>query len=53
MQARSPAFLFKWQHMLRQKQKILTHFARARQGVPEEKVQDIARQARWITELLA
>ena len=53
MQARSPAFLIKWQRILREKQKTLTHFARARQAVPEEKVQDIARQARWITELLA
>ncbi len=53
MQARSPAFLIKWQRILREKQKTLTHFARARQAVPEDKVQDIARQARWITELLA
>lgn len=53
MQARSPAFLVKWQRMLRKKQQTLTNFARARQAVPEEKVQDIARQARWITELLA
>jgi tRNA (adenine22-N1)-methyltransferase len=53
MQARSPAFLAKWQRLLRHKQRTLTHFARARQAVPEEKVQDIARQTRWITELLA
>lgn len=53
MQARSPAFLVKWQRILRHKQQTLTSFARARQAVPEEKVQDIARQARWITELLA
>jgi tRNA (adenine22-N1)-methyltransferase len=53
MQARSPAFLIKWQRILREKQKTLTHFAHARQALPEEKVQDIARQARWITELLA
>ena len=53
MQARSPAFLVKWQHKLRQKQKTLSHFARASHAVPEEKVQDIARQARWITQLLA
>jgi tRNA (adenine22-N1)-methyltransferase len=38
---------------LRQKQKTLSHFARAQQAVPEETVQDFARQARWITELLA
>ncbi|WP_305733647.1 class I SAM-dependent methyltransferase [Pseudomonas sp. PDM31] len=52
MQARSPAFLAKWQRMLRVKQRTLTHFARARQAVPEDKVQEIARQAMWITELL-
>ncbi|WP_283099735.1 tRNA (adenine(22)-N(1))-methyltransferase TrmK [Pseudomonas sp. MWU12-2037] len=53
MQARSPVFLAKWQRVLREKQKTLTSFARARQAVPEEKVQDLAQQARWITELLA
>src|SRR5471032_3193021 len=53
MQTRSPVFLAKWQRVLREKQKTLTNFARARQAVPEEKVQDIARQARWITQLLA
>ncbi|MEJ5056749.1 MULTISPECIES: tRNA (adenine(22)-N(1))-methyltransferase [unclassified Pseudomonas] len=53
MQARTPTFLAKWQRMLREKQKTLTQFARARQALPEEKVQDIAQQARWITELLA
>jgi tRNA (adenine22-N1)-methyltransferase len=52
MRARSPAFLAKWQRMLRLKQRTLTHFARARQVVPEQKVQDIALQTRWITELL-
>ena len=53
MQARTPAFLVKWQRILRHKQQTLTQFARARQAVPEEKVQDVARQARWISELLA
>jgi tRNA (adenine22-N1)-methyltransferase len=53
MQARSPAFLIKWQRILRHKQQTLAHFARARQALPEDKVQEIARQARWITELLA
>ncbi|WP_097302877.1 tRNA (adenine(22)-N(1))-methyltransferase [Pseudomonas chlororaphis] len=53
MQARSPAFLDKWQRRLRQKQKILNHFARAPQALPEEKIQDITRQIRWISELLA
>lgn len=53
MQARSQAFLAKWQRILREKQRTLSQFARARQAVPEEKMQDVARQARWITELLA
>lgn len=53
MQQRSPAFLFKWQRMLRQKQQTLDNFERARQPVPEDKVQDIVRQARWISEMLA
>ncbi|ATE77088.1 tRNA (adenine-N(1))-methyltransferase [Pseudomonas frederiksbergensis] len=53
MQARSSAFLIKWQRLLREKQRTLSSFAKARQAVPEEKVQDVARQARWITDLLA
>lgn len=53
MQARSPAFLDKWQRLLREKQRTLTQFQRARQGVPEEKVQQIHQQTRWIANLLA
>ena len=53
MQQRSPAFLAKWQRVLREKQKTLASLARAKQPVPEEMVQDIAQQARWITQLLA
>ena len=53
MQARSPAFLAKWQRMLRLKQQTLADFAQARQAVPEEKVQKVAQQAQWIIELLA
>lgn len=53
LQTRSPAFLAKWQRLLQQRQKTLTSFARAKQGVPEEKMQQIERQIRWITELLA
>ncbi|MNJ51801.1 tRNA (adenine(22)-N(1))-methyltransferase [compost metagenome] len=53
LQARSPAFLLKWQRLLKLKQKTLNNFARARQTVPEEKVSELARQAQWITELLA
>ena len=53
MQARSPEFLGKWQRMLHQKHKTLASFEQARQAVPEQKLQEIARQAHWITELLA
>lgn len=53
LQARTPIFLAKWQRLLRQKQKTLTSFAKARQAVPEEKLQEVVRQVRWITELLA
>lgn len=53
LQERSSAFLAKWQRLLRLKQRTLAHFARARQGVPEEKVQELTQQVRWISELLA
>ena len=53
LQARSPAFLAKWQRMLRQKQRTLANFAKARQGVPEAKVQEVVTQVRWITQVLA
>ena len=52
MQARSPAFLNKWQRLLRERQRTLASFDRAR-NVPEHKVQELARQTRWITDLLA
>lgn len=52
MQVRSPAFLNKWQRMLRQKQQTLKNLARARQAVPKEKVREMTRQAEWITDLL-
>lgn len=53
MRARSPAFLAKWQRLLRLKQQTLADFAQAKQAVPEEKVQMVARQTQWIVELLA
>ncbi|WP_248749257.1 tRNA (adenine(22)-N(1))-methyltransferase TrmK [Pseudomonas sp. MWU15-20650] len=53
MQARSPEFLAKWQRLLRQKHKTLASFELARQAVPQDKVQEIAQQAKWITALLA
>ncbi len=53
LQQRSPAFLAKWQRLLRLKQRTLTHFARARQAVPEGQVQALTQQVGWISELLA
>ena len=53
MQARSPLFLGKWQRMLGEKRKVLSNLALARQAVPEARVEEIARQVRWISELLA
>lgn len=51
MQVRSPAFVAKWQRILRLRQRTLAQFANA-PAVPQDKLQDIARQIRWITELL-
>ena len=53
LQSRSPMFLAKWQRLLRERQKTLSQLTGARQAVPEQKVQDVARQIRLITELLA
>ncbi|WP_310886958.1 tRNA (adenine(22)-N(1))-methyltransferase [Pseudomonas syringae] len=53
MQARSPAFLLKWQRLLVKKQKTLNNFERAQKGVSEEKGQEVAQQIRWISALLA
>ncbi len=53
LRQRSPAFLAKWQRLLRLKQRTLVDFAQARQAVPEAKVQEVAQHARWISEMLA
>ncbi|MCK9703153.1 tRNA (adenine-N(1))-methyltransferase [Pseudomonas syringae] len=53
MQARSPAFLLKWQRLLGKKQKTLNNFERAQKCVSEEKGQEVAQQIRWISALLA
>jgi tRNA (adenine22-N1)-methyltransferase len=53
MQARTPAFLAKWQRKLRQKHKTLSQFAGAQCAVPEQKLQDLAREVQWINQLLA
>ena len=53
MQARSPEFLAKWQRILREKRKTLASLEQARQAVPEQKVQEIVQQVKWIEQLLA
>lgn len=53
MQERSEAFLFKWQRMLRQKQQTLANFQRARDAVPQAKIDDFNQQLGWITQVLA
>jgi len=53
MREKSPAFLTKWQRMLRQKQQTLANFERARDAVPQEKQRAFAKQIGWITQVLA
>lgn len=53
LQLRSPAFLAKWQRRLRERQRTLAQLSQARLTPPEDKLQDLARQIGWITELLA
>lgn len=53
LQARSEAFLAKWQRRLRLKQRTLSHLSQARQAVPEEKLHALKQQISWITGLLA
>ena len=53
LQARSEAFLAKWQRRLRLKQRTLSHLTQARQAVPEENLHALTQQIRWITGLLA
>ncbi|BBH45999.1 tRNA (adenine(22)-N(1))-methyltransferase [Pseudomonas sp. KU43P] len=53
MREKSPAFLTKWQRMLRQKQQTLANFERARDAIPQEKRNDFARQIGWINQVLA
>jgi tRNA (adenine22-N1)-methyltransferase len=53
MREKSPAFLTKWQRMLRQKQQTLVNFERARDAIAPHKLQDFARQVGWITQVLA
>lgn len=53
MQARSPAFLAKWQRRLAQRQRTLASLGRAQQAVPQAILGDLAQQISWITALLA
>ncbi len=53
LQEKSEAFLVKWRRMLRQKQQTLANFERARDAVPQAKVDDFRQQVGWITEALA
>ncbi|WP_346015234.1 tRNA (adenine(22)-N(1))-methyltransferase TrmK [Pseudomonas sp. MWU16-30317] len=52
LKTRSPAFLAKWQRRLRERQRTLGQLSRAQQALTQEKLQDIARQICWITEML-
>ena len=52
MAERSPAFVFKWQRMLRQKQQALANFALAKAAVPVEEVEAFERELGWINAVL-
>jgi tRNA (adenine22-N1)-methyltransferase len=53
LREKSEAFLAKWRRMLRQKQQTLANFQRARDAVPQAKIDDFNRQVGWITQVLA
>lgn len=53
LQARSEAFLAKWQRRLRLKERTLSHLTQARQVVSEEKAHALKQQINWISELFA
>ena len=52
LQARSAAFVQKWQRRLSQRQKTLGQFTRAQQVLPQDKVHAIKQEVQWISELL-
>ncbi|MDF2643395.1 MAG: SAM-dependent methyltransferase [Pseudomonas sp.] len=52
-QARTAAFVAKWQRGLRRKQQILAKLQQTPQTAAGHKVEEIAREIRWIEELLA
>lgn len=45
--------MVKWRRMLRQKQQTLANFQRARDAVPQAKIDDFNQQVGWITQVLA
>ncbi len=53
LQARGPAFLRKWQRILRLRQQTLSQLSRAQHTVPQAKRQALAVHIRWISEVLA
>lgn len=53
LQRRCPAFLRKWQRILRLRQQTLSHLARAQQAVPGQKTEELAAQIRWISQVVA
>ncbi|MGY2377515.1 tRNA (adenine(22)-N(1))-methyltransferase [Pseudomonas sp. SDO524_S393] len=52
LQARTPEFLAKWQRLLRLAHKTLAGLEQARQAVPDQRREVLARQVQWMTELL-
>ncbi|MFK3799173.1 tRNA (adenine(22)-N(1))-methyltransferase [Pseudomonas sp. NPDC088444] len=52
LKSRSPAFLLKWQRLLKRRQQTLEDFARARQPVPPDKVRAIVQEAESISAML-
>ncbi|WDY55651.1 tRNA (adenine(22)-N(1))-methyltransferase [Pseudomonas sp. PSKL.D1] len=53
MREKSPAFIAKWQRVLRQQLQTIANFERAQGAVPLEKQQRFARQVGWINQVLA
>lgn len=53
LQEKSEAFLVKWRRMLRQKQQTLANFERARDAVPQAKLDHFRQQLGWISAVLA
>lgn len=52
MQARTPAFLIKWQRLLHVRQRALAQLTHAQQSVPLQKREGVQREVRWINDML-